>query len=201
MPRFLTWLHLRVTDRRRLAFLLATCVLLAGVVAGLNVTISYMDEYEPFRRVGPPDPTATLEQTLDWLKKAIQGTEVTYALDNASSPVTESYDELSYDGCNVAVKVVDASFATYRVSFNLLDLSEIGRPIKMAYGGQTHWKVPLQTADSRAAIQERFGPASYTSFGVSTPEMAQRVANGFNHAIHLCRKRLGKAGVNAGSQR
>ncbi len=180
--------------------LLATCVLLASFLAVLHIAISYLDEHEPFRRVGLPDPTNSLEQTLDWLKKVIQGTEVTYTLGNDSTPITESYEEISYDGCNVTVTIADASFNARRISFNLLDLSEIGQPIKMTYGDRTHWKVPLLTVGSRNAIQERFGPASYTSFAISTPEMAQRVAHAFNHAIRLCRKQLIKSGVGAGSQ-
>ena len=180
---------------RRLAWLIGVCILLAGVLVGLQVWINHMDEHEPFRRVGLPDPNISLQKTLEWIDSTIQGTHVYYSAQlqgDTSVVAVEKYEKLSYDGCDINVKVVDLTFDTlgYQMSFNLLDLLEIGRPIKMVYGDKTQWKVPLQTVGSREVMQDRIGAASYTSLTVSDPAMAQRLVNALNHAIRLCRKMM-----------
>jgi hypothetical protein len=179
-------------SRLRVGLLMTVIILLTGAIAGIQVMIGRKDDHEPFRRVGPPDPRATLPETLDWIKTAIQGTEVDYAfqLQAGTLQSQERYEEMKYDGCRVSVKITDTSYDTsgYDLSFNLAELSDIGRPIAMGDDGRAKWKIPLQSAGSRDAIEERSEHTDYTSFTAFTPDMAQRLANAFNHAIRLCRK-------------
>lgn len=158
----------------------------------MQLIIDRMDEHAPFRRVGFLDPKVPLDDTLKWLKDAVQGAEVNYTMTLAGEKVSasERQEEVEYSGCTMTVKITDTTYDTsgYRIVFDLSDIAPVGRPIKiLADNGNVYWKIPLSTVDGRNVIQERSGLTNYTSFNVANPELAQRVVNAFNHATKLCR--------------
>src|SRR5262245_34205520 len=105
------------------------CGTLIVILAVLQVFIDRMDEHEPFRRVGLPDPKISLEDTLKWLKDAVQGAEVSYTMTLAGqkASTSERQEEVAFDGCRMAVKITDTTFDTrgYQIAFDLADIAPV----------------------------------------------------------------------------